>query len=295
MAVQSHMRSRYKSCMSDSTADLEQELLAVAKTAALAGGAELTARWRAPISFHTKSTPTDPVSAADLASEQKIRSILAQERPDDAILGEEGGHTDGAGSGSGLRWIIDPLDGTVNYLYGLPMFAVSVAVEDDQGLLAALVLEPTTGEMFSATRSTQTQFLPANGGEPQPLNGSGCQELSLALVATGFSYNPQMRAVQARTAGGVIPRARDIRRIGAAALDLCWVAAGRLDCFYEGRINLWDIAAGNLICERAGIVVRKLPEVYDAEGELLSNGGVIAAPPALVDELYALATARPGV
>lgn len=252
----------------------EQELLAVAHAAALAAAAELTAGFASRHDgVRWKSSPTDPVSEADVAAEAAIRTVLARERPGDAILGEEGGATGDAG---GLRWIVDPLDGTVNYLYGLSTFAVSVAVEDADGGIAAVVLDPVNDELFSATRSGA----PLSNGEP--LAPSGCDSLDRALVGTGFGYEPEVRALQAQVVSRVLPRARDIRRAGAAALDMCWCASGRLDAYYERGVKAWDIAAGTLICERAGLAVRTLA----AGGGLPS--GVAVAGPGLIGELMAL-------
>ncbi len=258
--------------MPQSGAALEAELLDVAVEAARAAGAELLARWRRPLEVGTKSTPTDPVTEADTSAEEAIREVLGRRRTDDSILGEEGGET---GSGV-LRWVVDPLDGTVNYLYGLPTFAVSVAVEDAAGGIAAVVLDPVSDELFSATRSG-SPF--ANG---EPIAPSGCESLDRALVGTGFGYEPEVRALQADVVSRVLPRARDIRRAGAAALDMCWCAGGRLDAYYERGVKAWDIAAGTLICERAGLVVRTL----EAAGKLPS--GIAVAAPGLIDELMAL-------
>jgi myo-inositol-1(or 4)-monophosphatase len=252
----------------------EDQLLALADRLARAAGAELLDRFgREAIGVRSKSTPTDPVSAADLAAEAAIREILGVQRPDDAILGEEGGATPGGG---GLRWIVDPLDGTVNYLYGIPQFAVSVACEDATGTVAGAVLDPVRDEIFTATRSG-----------PASVNGVAIEaerpdDLGRALVATGFGYEPSMRAAQAEVLARVLPRARDIRRAGAAALDLCWCACGRVDAFFERGLKPWDSAAGALICERAGLVVRYLETTGD-----LPYGWVVA-PPELIDELSGL-------
>jgi myo-inositol-1(or 4)-monophosphatase len=254
----------------DST--FENELLDIAVEAARAAGAELLSRWRRPLTVDTKSTPTDPVTEADLAAEKAIRAVLARTRPDDSILGEEGGAT---GDGE-LRWVVDPLDGTVNYLYGLPTFAVSVAVEDADGALAGAVLDPVADELFTATRSGA----PSSNG--RPIAASMCEELNRALIGTGFGYDPEVRALQAAIAARVIPAARDIRRAGAAALDMCACASGRLDAYYERGVKAWDIAAGTVICQRAGLVVRTL------EPEGLLPSGVVVASPALIDELMRL-------
>jgi myo-inositol-1(or 4)-monophosphatase len=254
------------------TAELEAELLNLAVQAARAAGAELLARWRRPLEVNTKSTPTDPVSDADLAAEHAIREILGRSRPQDAILGEEGGAT---GEGD-LRWVVDPLDGTVNYLYGLPTFAVSIAVEDADGALAAAVLDPVADELFTATRSSAPV---CNGA---PIAPSGCATLDRALIGTGFGYESEVRRVQAQVAAQLIPLARDIRRAGAAALDMCSCASGRLDAYYERGVKPWDVGAGTLICEHAGLIVRTL----EPHGVLPS--GVVVAPPAFIDELVSL-------
>lgn len=257
--------------MTDAAA-LEAELLDVAVEAARAAGAELLARWRRPLEVETKSTPTDPVTEADRSAERAIREVLGRRRPQDSILGEEGGQT---GDGE-LLWIVDPLDGTVNFLYGWATFAVSVAVQDADGGLAGVVLDPVRDELFAATRSGSP------GCNGRPLTASGCDALSRSLIGTGFGYEPRVREIQARLAARVIPLARDIRRAGVASLDMCACAAGRLDAYYERGVKAWDIAAGTLICERAGLVVRELVP------EGLLPAGVVVAGPALIDELWEL-------
>ncbi len=256
----------------------QTELLEIAVEAANAAADELRPRFgdRA-LGVRSKSTPTDLVSDADLAAESAIRKVIGRRRPDDAIIGEEGGET-GAGE---LRWVVDPLDGTVNFLFGIPQFAVSVACENASGGLAGVVLDPNREECFTATRA----------GEPK-LNGlaiaaSGRDDLATAMVATGFAYDAGVRERQAAVLAGVLPRVRDIRRAGAAALDLCWCACGRYDAYYERGLHDWDLAGGGLIAERAGLLVRKLP----------ANGpdpwGVVVTSPALIDELYALVSDPP--
>jgi myo-inositol-1(or 4)-monophosphatase len=284
--------------MGSADAALEAELLEVAVEAARAAGAELLARWRRPLEIGTKSTPTDPVTGADVAAEHAIRDVLARRRPQDSILGEEGGQTPGAApprpssltenenenqthshtteDSNPLRWVVDPLDGTVNYMYGLPTFAVSVAVEDADGALAGVVLDPVGDELFTATRSRAPLCNAA------PITASSCDTLGRALVATGFGYEASVRAAQAEVAARVIPLARDIRRAGAAALDMCGCASGRLDAYYERGVKAWDTAAGALICERAGLAVRAL----EPDGILPS--GIVVAPYALIGELIAL-------
>jgi myo-inositol-1(or 4)-monophosphatase len=267
----------------------EDALLAVATTAARAAADELLPRFgHRQEGVRTKSGPTDLVSDADVAAETAIRRVLSEQRPGDAVLGEEGGESGGEHTGSerdahgssvggeGLRWVVDPLDGTINFLFGIPAFAVSVACEDAEGTVAGVVLDPIRDECFAATR----------GGEPT-LNGerieaSGRSELATALVATGFSYDAAVRARQAEVVTRVLPRVRDIRRVGAAALDLVWCACGRFDAYYERGVHRWDFLAGALVASRAGLEVRELEEA----GE--NPFGVLAAPAALVDDLTSL-------
>lgn len=251
----------------------ELELLNVAIEAARASATELRRRFGVDQrDVRAKSTPTDLVSEADLAAEAAIRQVLARRRPADAILGEEGGET----GGGELRWLIDPLDGTINFLFGLPVFAVSVACELAHETLVGVVLHPLSDECFCATRSGPARL---NGA---PIHASNRDQLATALVATGFSYDAGVRARQAAVLARVLPRVRDIRRAGSAALDLCWCACGRLDAYYERGVKPWDHAAGGLIAARAGLQLRALDRV----GE--DPDGVLAAPPGLVDELMAL-------
>jgi myo-inositol-1(or 4)-monophosphatase len=253
----------------------ERELLEVALEGARAAASELMPRFgdRAR-GVETKSTPTDPVSDADLAAERAVRAVLARRRPDDRVLGEEGGAT---GEGE-LRWLVDPLDGTVNFLFGIPAFAVSVACEDSAGALAGVVLDPVRDECFTAMRSGG----PLLNGEP--IRGSARTELATALVATGFGYDASVRERQAGVVARLLPRVRDIRRVGAAALDMAWCACGRFDAYYERGVKPWDVAAGALICVRAGLEVRDLP----VAGE--DPAGVLVAPGGIVDELLELVT-----
>jgi myo-inositol-1(or 4)-monophosphatase len=256
----------------------DEELLDLAVEAAGAAAVELRIRFGRSDGVRSKSTPTDLVSDADLAAESAIRAVLAASRPDDAVLAEEGGASGPAhAGGDALRWLVDPLDGTVNFLYGIPAFAVSVACEDSSGTRAGVVLDPLRDECFTATR---TGLALLNGSALGNLERAA--SLELAMVATGFGYDSAMRSRQAAVAGRVLPRARDIRRVGAAALDLAWCACGRFDAYYERGLKPWDLAAGALIASRAGLVVRELP----ADGELPS--GVLVAPQALVDELCSL-------
>jgi myo-inositol-1(or 4)-monophosphatase len=252
----------------------EAELLDVAEAAARAAGAVLVARFGGrQDATATKSTPTDPVGEADLAAERAVGDVLAARRPDDAVLGEESGAAAGT---SGLRWVVDPLDGTVNYLYGIPQWAVSVACEDADGALAGVVLDPMRGELWAATRSGPATL----NGAPVRCSAPGALERS--LVATGFGYDPAVRAAQAESAARLLPRVRDIRRAGAAALDLAWTAAGRHDAYYERGVKHWDVAAGQLVCARAGLEVRALAPAPPQEG------GVLVAPAEIIAELSAL-------
>jgi myo-inositol-1(or 4)-monophosphatase len=256
----------------------ERRLLAVANEAARAAAVELGSRFgHQQQAIHAKSTPTDLVSEADVAAEDAIREVLASLRPGDAILGEEGGASEGEGD---LRWIIDPLDGTINFLFGIPVFAVSVACEDSSGGLVGVVLDPIRDECFTAVRSGPAQL---NGAD---IVASERDNLSQALVATGFGYEASIRSVQADVLARVLPRVRDIRRAGAAALDLAWCACGRYDAYYERGVKPWDVAAGGLIAERAGLALRALGA---RDGE---PAGLLAAPPGLVDELLELVTGR---
>ena len=248
-----------------------RELLGVAVQAATAAAGVLVthARHAAPSGVRSKSTPTDLVSAADLAAEAAIREVLTRERPDDAILGEEGEDRPGT---SGLRWIVDPLDGTINYLFGIDQWCVSVACEGRVGV----ILDPVRGECFQV----------ADGGTPTlddaPLTPSDRDELATALVATGFGYDAEVRRGQAAQVAELLPRVRDIRRLGSAALDLAWTAAGRYDAYYERGPQIWDLAAGLLICEAAGLHTRTLP-ARDGLPE-----GVLVAPAGLIEPLAAL-------
>ena len=253
----------------------QDELLAVAHEAAEAGAHELRSRFGGrDQGVRTKTGPTDLVSDADFAAEAAVRAVLSDRRPHDTVIGEEGGAVHGSGD---HRWYVDPLDGTVNFLYEIPMFAVSVACEDETGTLAGVVIDPIREECFAATQSATGVTL--NGGA---ITASSCSDLGTALVATGFGYDSSIRAAQASVVARLLPAVRDIRRAGAAALDLCWTACGRFDAFYERGLNPWDQAAGALICSRAGLSVRTLEATDEAQE------GVAAAPAALIDGFLSL-------
>jgi myo-inositol-1(or 4)-monophosphatase len=222
------------------------------------------------LEISAKSTPTDLVSDADVRTEQLIRQRLTAARPDDAILGEEGDDRPGT---TGLRWVVDPLDGTINFLFGIPVWCVTISCEDADGTLAGVVYDPMREETWSATRDGAALL---DGTE---LHGPRTTELAQALVATGFGYDAEVRRAQAVIAARLLPEVRDLRRLGAAAIDLAWTACGRLDAYYEHGLNAWDLAAGGLICERAGLAVRPLEPVGP------SNPGVLVAPSALADAL----------
>jgi myo-inositol-1(or 4)-monophosphatase len=258
----------------------QEQLLALAVDLARDAGALLLERFEGGHErvLASKSTPTDLVSEADLASERLIRERLAQARPADGILGEEGGGSEGT---SGLTWIVDPLDGTVNFLFAIPQWCVSVAVADDCGSLVGAIYDPCRDELFSATREGEARLNgdPIAASEREPRTSA---ELAGAMVATGFAYDSSVRAAQAEVLARLITRVRDIRRFGSAALDLAWTACGRYDAYFERTTKPWDVAAGTLVCERAGLTVTELPE-----RERLPLG-VLAAMPGIASELLEL-------
>ncbi len=229
----------------------------------------------------TKSTGTDMVTATDKASEALIVTRIAAARPHDAILGEEG--TDTVGT-SGVRWIIDPLDGTTNFLYGYPGYNVSIAIAVEGVVVAGAVCDVHHNELFSAS---------LGGGATMNGHPIRCREpasLGTALVATGFGYQPQRRAAQGAVVANIIASVRDIRRGGAAATDLCWLACGRVDAYYERGLAPWDFSAGALIASEAGarvgtlddapltgaFVVGSTPGIFDPLRELLRGHGADA-------------------
>ncbi len=215
----------------------------------------------------TKSSPTDVVTQTDIDSETLIRTLLESATPGCGIIGEEGGSTRGT---QRLQWVIDPLDGTVNFLYGVPIFAVSIAAAVDGVFVAGAVVDVMRAEVYSA-------FL--GGGsrrEGESISSSSCSSLSSALVTTGFSYTPRLRALQGDIVRRLLPVSRDIRCFGSAALQLCWVASGRVDAYFERDIKIWDWAAGALIASESGAEV----DLPCPENDSL----VLASPGAIVNE-----------
>lgn len=220
------------------------EDLELAERLARDAGQLLLERFRRPATgLAAKSSATDPVSDADREAEALVERELAAARPGDGLLAEEGASAD---AGAGRRWLVDPLDGTVNFLYGHAAWAVSIALEDPEGLAVAVVHDPARGETFRAARGGGCEL---NG---MPVGVSAAPRLDAALVATGFGYAAERRAAQAEALVQILPRVRDIRRNGSAALDLAWVAAGRLDGYWERGLKPWDWAAGRLLVEEAG-------------------------------------------
>lgn len=230
---------------------------------------------RAAVEVATKTSTTDPVSKADEASEKLIAERILAVRPDDGILGEEDA-TNRPGT-SGLRWVIDPLDGTVNYLYGFPHWCVSIACEDDDGEVVGVVHDPSRGETFAARRGGGTTL---NG---EPVRVTSVEDLGQTLVATGFSYDPDVRADQGQVAAALVPSVRDIRRPGAAALDLAWVSAGRIDAYLEFALSPWDWMAGRLLVAEAGGVTSS----HHLELGGRTRSGLLACGPQIHDALAA--------
>jgi myo-inositol-1(or 4)-monophosphatase len=288
-----------------------RELLVIAVGAALEAGQLLASKEGRVEVAATKSSPTDVVTEMDGRAEELIRARILVARPDDAILGEEGGQVDGAADAP-ARWVVDPLDGTVNYLYGLHDWAVSIAVEVDlavaggdvggegdgevgREIVAGAVYVPMRGELFTAvrgegawlesTRGSGTSGAPGESAIPDstferiPLRCRPGVPLDQALVATGFGYRAERRTVQGEVVAALLPRIRDIRRNGVASVDLCAVAAGRLDGYYERGLNYWDYAAGALIAAEAGAVVG------DSRGGPPSTSMTVAAGPGLFGPL----------
>ena len=268
------------------------ELLTIARQVTIEAG-ELIVRLRAEgvQVAASKSSAEDVVTFADRQSEEFIRTRLAQLRPQDGFFGEEGGADTGS---SGLTWIVDPIDGTVNYLYGIPQYAVSITVVEGEPnpatwtALAGAVINPVLGELYTAFKGggafLETGFLTSATPTRQRLSINPVTDMSLALVGTGFAYSAELRAQQAQVLTRLLPTVRDIRRAGAASLDLCWVAAGRLDAYYERDTKPWDHAAGALIAREAGA------HVAGAKGAPEGQDFILAAHPELFDQLERVIT-----
>ncbi|MFK4146883.1 inositol monophosphatase family protein [Streptomyces sp. NPDC004065] len=258
---------------------LHSELLQLAREAATRAGRLLRDGRPADLGVAaTKSSPVDVVTEMDLAAEKLITGLIADRRPEDGFLGEEGASSEGT---SGIRWVIDPLDGTVNYLYGLPTWAVSIAAEQDGETVVGVVSAPMRGETFHAIRGRGAWATGVWAGE-RKLSCRAPAPLDRALIATGFAYVAEVRAHQAEVAHRLIPLVRDIRRGGSAAIELCDVAAGRLDGYYERGLNPWDYAAGDLIAREAGARTGGLP------GRRVSSDLTIAATEAVFEPLQRL-------
>jgi myo-inositol-1(or 4)-monophosphatase len=269
--------------------DLPQELCDLAARLAVeAGDLVLEGRKSGVTSASTKSSDTDVVTEFDRASERLIVAGLNSARPGDAVIGEEG--TDEAGA-SGVRWLIDPIDGTTNFLYDLPGWAVSIAALVDDVPQAGAVYVPGTGELFTAIAGRGAQL---NGA---PIRCSTTPALQHALVATGFSYLVDRRTGQGQRFAQIIPRIRDVRRFGAASTDLCNLAAGRLDAYYEQWLGPWDWAAGELIAREAGCLTGRFngSPINGSVGGAPEHSELLAANPALFDQMVALlAGTEPG-
>jgi myo-inositol-1(or 4)-monophosphatase len=247
------------------------ELERIATATARAAAGVVRAGYAEPRAVGRKSSPTDVVTQTDLRAEELIRRLLLEATPDAGILGEEGGTTD---AGAALQWVIDPLDGTVNFLYGVPLFAVSIAAALDGEVVAGAVLDVLRDELFSAH---------LGGGarrDGAPVAVSACTSLPQALVVTGFSYQADQRALQGEAVHRVLSRTRDVRCFGSAALELCWVACGRADAYFQHGTEIWDRAAGALVAAEAGASVElPCPENDDL---------VMAATPAVFEGLWAV-------
>lgn len=224
----------------------------------------------------SKSAPTDPVTVVDTETERLLRDRLATLRPGDPVLGEEGGGPTSASPGA-VTWVLDPIDGTVNFLYGIPAYAVSIAAQVDGVSIAGAVAAVSAGEVYSAALGLGAQATGSAG--TRTLRCNEVDQLSMTLVGTGFGYLPGRRATQAALLAGLLAQVRDVRRMGSAALDLCMVASGQLDAYYEHGLNVWDWAAGLLIAQEAGATI-VVPDPSTGSAPL-----VLAAAPGVAAEL----------
>jgi myo-inositol-1(or 4)-monophosphatase len=261
-----------------------EALLETATRAAQRAGDELLRRWEMPISGRAfKSSATDEVSDADRAAERVVVDLVRAAYPDDEIVSEEGG---GARGGSGRRWLVDPLDGTVNYLYRIPHWSVSIACLDAEGAIVGVVHDPVKRELFYARRGggawLRASRPDATAAEPRRLAVTRLTELGHALVADGFSYSADERREQGRREALMLPHIRDVRRAGSAALDLAWLSMGRLDAYAEAGGNPWDWAAGRLLVTEAGGRLSEAPGVRPDGPTLIASG------PGIHDALVAL-------
>jgi myo-inositol-1(or 4)-monophosphatase len=229
----------------------------------------------------SKSTPTDPVTVVDTETERLLRNRLAQLRPGDPVLGEEGGGPadPAATPADAVTWVLDPIDGTVNFVYGIPAYAVSVGVQVNGVSVAGAVADVVAGRLYSAATGLGAHVTDERG--THQLRCADVDDLSMSLLGTGFGYSMRRRTTQAALLARILPVVRDVRRIGSAALDLCMVAAGRLDAFYEHGLKVWDCAAGALIAAEAGARVLLPPQ------NVSGAGLVMAAAPGIADELLA--------
>jgi myo-inositol-1(or 4)-monophosphatase len=250
--------------------ELACRLATAAGTAAAAGRAAAVAEG---LATGTKSSATDLVTAHDRAAEQLVVEALRDERPHDSIVGEEGTAVAG---GSGYEWFVDPIDGTTNFVYGLASWCTSVAVALDGEAVAGAVYVPPSGELFAARRGAGATL------DGVAIRCTDCHDVRLALVATGFGYDAGRRREQAGTLARLIGEIRDVRRLGSAAIDLCHVACGRVDAYYEQHLNAWDVAAGALIAREAGAVVS------DWAGGPPDPSNLLAASPGVHASLLAL-------
>jgi myo-inositol-1(or 4)-monophosphatase len=250
-----------------------RELLALASDLALQAGRVHAEGRRQTLTIETKSSPTDVVSQVDKAAERLIVERLRAERPGDALLAEEGSLLQGQ---SGVRWVVDPLDGTTNYVYGYPAYAASIAVEVGERPAVGVVYDSSAGRLYRAIAEHGAVC------DDVPLHARELDDLSRALVATGFSYDAAQRSRQGAVVAAALPRIRDIRRGGTAALDLCRVAAGEVDAYYELDLSPWDYAAGSLIAREAGAAVEHLPAAHGR------GPAVVAAHPSLMPAFLGL-------
>ena len=226
----------------------------------------------------TKSSATDMVTEVDRQSERLIVERLASLRPGDGLLGEEG--TIDAGT-TGVRWIFDPLDGTTNYIYGYPAFCVAIAAEAEDEVVAGAVFDALRGEMFVAAKGSGARR------DGRSIHVTDQPDVSQALVATGFGYSQPRRAFQGRVLADIVPLVRDVRRGGSAALDLCWVACGRLDAYYELGLNPWDMAAGALLVREAGGVIGDFQGAPPGANTIVASGpGIFGELRRIVDESH---------